>query len=85
LIDLNSKVDAGLFAINQSIEKSTHHLDGRIDALEADIKELYKMIAKLKLGAVIKNQLELTIERRFLLLYDELHATAKQAGITLPR
>ena len=34
LSDMNSKIDAGLFAIGQSIEKATRHLQGRIDALE---------------------------------------------------
>jgi hypothetical protein len=86
LSDMNAKVDAGLFAVNQSIEKSTTHLDGRIDALEADVKELYKMISKIELGAVSdKRFAKLSLEKKFLLLYEEFQAAAKEANITLPR
>lgn len=59
---------------------------GRIEALENDIKEIYEMIAELQRDQQSTNKfLKLSLEDKILKTYQELLATAKQAGVTLPR
>ncbi len=61
-------------------------IEGEIQALRNDIKEIYAMIAKLEKGTITDRSFEkLTLEEKLLHLNAELLAAAKQAGITLPR
>lgn len=61
-------------------------LKDEVEALRNDIKEIYDMIAELQSTTVTdENFKKLTLEKKLLTLNAELLATAKQAGVTLPR
>ena len=61
-------------------------LEGRVAALENDIKDIYAMLSRLQhLAGSNRSFQQLSLENKLLKLNTELLATAKQAGITLPR
>lgn len=81
-----SRVEDDLSTVKQdirSVNKTLDSLDGRIQALEADIREIYLMLARRDAGDPTFSKL--TLEKKLLQLNTNLLATAKQAGITLPR
>lgn len=69
-----------------AVKSSLHRLEGRVEALEADIKEIYHMQARLERTFGANDEFaKLTLEKKLLQLHANLLATAKEAGITLPR
>lgn len=61
-------------------------IQGELEALRNDIKEIYDMLADIQGALLPDNQFEkLNIEQKLLKLNSELLAAAKQAGISLPR
>lgn len=70
----------------RQVKKSLERLEGRVEALEADIREIYLMLADLQKSQVPNKQFKkLTLEQKLLKINAELLATAKEAGISLPR
>ena len=67
----------------REVKQSLASLDGRVQALEADTKEIYLMLAKRDSGDPKFSKLSL--EKKLLQLNANLLATAKEAGIVLPR
>lgn len=63
----------------RQVKTSLQNLEGRVEALEADVKEIYNMLAPDAKFA------KLSLEKKLLKLNGDLLAAAKQAGITLPR
>lgn len=61
-------------------------LEGRLEALESDVKELYMMVSELQRGMITDESFKKrSIEEKLLTLNAELLATAEQAGVKLPR
>lgn len=62
-------------------------LDGKVTALQNDVKEIYYMIAKMEkeTTASSKKFLKLSLEKKILKTNSNLLIIAKQAGISLPR
>ena len=61
-------------------------LAGKVEALEADIKEIYLMQARLSRQEGDDSTFaKLSLEKKLLQLNANLLSTAKEAGITLPR
>lgn len=59
---------------------------GKLEALENDVKEIYRMIADLQRKSVFsKDYQEKSLEEKILTVHAEVVAMAKQAGITLPQ
>lgn len=80
--EVRDEVSSQLMPINDKLDS----LDGKIAALENDVKEIYEMIADLQRGQQSTNKfLKLSLEDKILKTYNELIITAKQAGVTLPR
>lgn len=70
----------------RQVKSSLTTLEGKVEALEADIKEIYLMQARLeRANATDKKFIKLSFEEKLLKLNRDLLATAKEAGITLPR
>lgn len=70
----------------RQVKSSLHTLEGKVEALEADIKEIYLMQARLeKMTSGDKQFAKLNLEKKLLKLNTDLLATAREAGITLPR
>jgi phage shock protein A len=61
-------------------------LDGRLEALDNDIKDIYKMISELqKLTRSVAHFEKYDLEQKILKTYESVVAIAKEAGVTLPR
>lgn len=61
-------------------------LEGKLEALENDVKEIYSILKRMEHGVITdKKFAELSLESRLLKLNTELLTAAKQAGIKLPR
>ncbi|HEU0266354.1 MAG TPA: hypothetical protein VFQ70_01895 [Candidatus Saccharimonadaceae bacterium] len=61
-------------------------IDGCVEALEADIKELYFMQTGRQNSVLTDKKFsKLPLEKKILVFNSELIALAKQAGVTLPR
>lgn len=70
----------------REVKSSLSMLNGRVEALENDVKELYKLQnGHDNLTLVDKKFAKLPIEEKILVFNAELLKMAKQAGITLPR
>ena len=71
-------------ATNEDIMiSSPSSIESRVEVLEADMTEIYHMLAKRDSGDTTFTQLSL--EKKLLKLNANLLATAKEAGIVLPR
>ena len=68
----------------RQIKEHLGSLDGRVEALENDIRELYVMMKKEK-DNTDSTFSKISLEKKLLRLNTELLQTAKQAGVTLPR
>lgn len=72
--------------IRSIIEDAVLPLKGEIEALRNDIKDIYEMIAEIQRETITdKSFAKLSLERKLLIINQELLAAAKQAGIVLPR
>ena len=82
-----------LLQIRSIVEDVVTPLRGDIEALNNDIKEIYKMISDLQVEvAELKNTIagpdslqRMTTEQKIIRAYSDIVAVAKQAGVTLPR
>jgi|GEM_PF-1302486 len=79
-----------LTAIDLSQIRTIHQegnasLEGKADSLEADVKEIYYMIAKMEQSGPSKKFNKLTVEQKVRSVYSDLQTTAIEAGVTLPR
>jgi hypothetical protein len=61
-------------------------LEGNIEALNNDIKDIYKMISELqKLTRQVAHFEKYDLEQKILSSYKNIVAIAKEAGVTLPQ
>ncbi|MFZ2544703.1 MAG: hypothetical protein WAW80_01880 [Candidatus Saccharimonadales bacterium] len=81
------KTDVNILKDDMRDVKSTlSRLEGRIEALEADTKEIYYMLADLQKATGLDRKFaKLSLEQKLFQLNIELLSTAKEAGIVLPR
>ena len=74
-----------LHAIRQIVEDVIAPLEGRLEALENDIKEIYAMISDLQKNSWSDKDFgKLSVENKILQLHSQLKIAAKQAGVILP-
>ncbi|HJP81180.1 MAG TPA: hypothetical protein VJ841_02200 [Candidatus Saccharimonadales bacterium] len=72
--------------VSRQLDERLRPLQGEIEALRNDVKEIYGMIAELQSKIEPDSTFQkMTIEQKLLKLNTELLAAAKQAGISLPR
>ncbi len=70
----------------RQVKKSLDRLEGRVEALESDVKDVYLMLADFQKAQLPDKQFKkLNLEQKLLKINAELLATAKEAGISLPR
>lgn len=73
-------------ALTKQTSEVIKPIQGELEALRNDIKEIYDMLADIQGSFQPDNQFQkLSIEQKLLKLNSELLAAAKQAGISLPR
>lgn len=73
-------------ALTKQSNDSIKPIQGEIEALSNDIKEIYDMISGLQHNSITDKGFEkLPIEKKILTLNAELLIAAKQLGIELPR
>jgi hypothetical protein len=85
-----SDLDQIRIIIESSLSKQTDDvtkpIQGELEALRNDIKDIYDMLAEVQKNLLPDSQFQnLTLEQKLLKLNAELLAAAKQAGISLPR
>lgn len=69
----------------REIKVSLNRLDGRLEAVEADVKELYRMVrAQSKQPGSDKRFAKLSVEQKILQTYEDVKLLAREAGVTLP-
>jgi septal ring factor EnvC (AmiA/AmiB activator) len=68
----------------RQVKSSLAKLDGRTEAMEADIKELYAMVAAQKPVYTDRKFAKLPVEQKLLNLYENFQLLAREAGVTLP-
>lgn len=69
-------------------EEYVRPLDGRLEAVENDVKEIYKMLSRLQKDSVFITDRDFRkkpAQERILILHAEIVAAAKELGVTLPR
>lgn len=67
----------------RNIETKVDNIDGRLQAVEADIKELYQMVANPQQQKTSKLS-KLSAEQKVVKAYQDLIAVATELNITLP-
>ena len=73
-------------AIRAQVIPRFDKLEGNIEALNNDIKEIYEMISDLqKLTRQVAHFEKYDLEQKILTSYKNIVAIAKEAGVTLPR
>lgn len=81
-----SLTSTDLADIRGILKEELRPLQGELEALSNDIKEIYGMISDLQNKTLPKKQFQkLSVEQKLLKLNSELLFAAKQAGIQLPR
>lgn len=81
-----SLTQTDLQEIKNIVSEVMKPLNDEVLALRNDIKEIYNMISELQTSTITDKKFnKLTLEKKLLTLNAELLATAKQAGVTLPR
>lgn len=66
------------------VKDSLGRLEGRVEAMEADIKELYAMVAAQEPVYADKKSPNLSVEQKMLRMYEEIMLLAQETGVTLP-
>jgi hypothetical protein len=81
-----SLTSTDLADIRGILKEELRPLQGKLEALSNDIKEIYGMISDLQNKTLPEKQFQkLSVEQKLLKVNSELLFAAKQAGIRLPR
>jgi hypothetical protein len=81
-----SLTSTDLANIRSILKEELEPIQGELEALSNDIKDIYGMISDLQNKSLPEKQLQkLSIEQKLLKLNSELLFAAKKAGIQLPR
>ncbi|MCL5113216.1 MAG: hypothetical protein M1554_01905 [Patescibacteria group bacterium] len=82
LDDIRNIVESALIKQNSEIVKP---LQGELESLVNDVKEIYEMLARLEKNSMNQKSFQkLSLEEKLLNLHSDLIVAAKQAGIKLP-
>lgn len=74
-----------LQSIRKIVKETVSPIQGSLEALSNDIKEIYGMISELQKESKTADSFQkLGIEKKLLRLHAELVEAAKQAGVVLP-
>lgn len=74
-----------LQAIRQIVQEVISPIEGKLEALENDVKEIYSMLSDLQKNPEAKDSLQKpNLEEKLLSLHSDLMDAARQAGIVLP-
>ena len=69
----------------REVKQILHTMDGRMEALENDVRELYGMVADLQKAKKENHKFnKLPLEKKILQTHAELLLVAKEAGVVLP-
>jgi hypothetical protein len=68
----------------REVKDSLGRLEGRVEAVEADIKELYAMVSAQRPTYAGKKLAKLSMEQKVLQMHAEVKLLAQGAGVTLP-
>jgi archaellum component FlaC len=82
-----ARMEADIKAVQidmRQVKSSLGWLEGHVEALEADIKELYVMVAAQKPAYTDKKIAKLSVEQKVLRMYEDVKLLAQEAGVTLP-
>lgn len=72
-------------ALTRQTEEAIKPIQGELEALRNDIKDIYDMITDLQKESTIDNTFQkLSVEKKLMKLHTELLEAARQAGVTLP-
>ena len=72
--------------INSRIDPRFDRVDGTIEAVNNDIKDIHEMVSELqKLVRPIAHFEKYDLEQKILTTYKNIVTIAKEAGVTLPR
>ena len=75
-----------LSEIRSIMREELKPLEGKLEAIENDVKKIYAMLKQMKSSVITdKNFAKVSVEAKLLRLNAELLEAAKQAGVTLPR
>ena len=66
-----------------NLQQTATNIEGRLTALEADVKELYRMLAKRQNG-LPDDLSKKDTEQKVIAMYQDVLAIAKQLGVRLP-
>lgn len=84
-----ARMEADIKAIQidtRQVKSTSGKLIDHVEAPEADVKELYGMVAAIQKGSEpYRKFAKLPVEQKVLKLYDDFQLLAKEAGISLPR
>lgn len=74
-----------LQAIRKVVQEVITPLEGKLEALENDVKEIYSTLSDLRKNPKAKDSLQRpNLEEKLLSLHEDLIEAASQAGIVLP-
>ena len=82
-----TRLEADIKAVEidmRQVKSTLGKLDGRSEGLEADVKELYSMVAAQKPTYTDKQFANLSTEQRVIQMYEAVRLIAREMGITLP-
>jgi hypothetical protein len=72
--------------ISTRIDPRFDSLDGRLEALDNDVKDIYAMVSELKkLTRQVAHFEKYDLEQKILKTYEDVVAIAKEANVNLPR
>lgn len=82
LDEIRNIIESSLAKQSQEVIKP---IQGELEALGNDIKEIYEMIADIQKNSKSRQSFQkLSLEEKLLNLHTDLVEAAKQAGVTLP-
>lgn len=80
-----SLTQSDLQQIEAIFDKKLEPIFGKLEALENDIKEIYKMISGLQRGTINEDFRNKPAKERVLILHAEVVAAARELGVKLPQ
>jgi K+/H+ antiporter YhaU regulatory subunit KhtT len=81
-----SLTNSDLQQIEALLDRKLKPVLGKLEAIENDVKEIYKMISDLQHSVFTnKSFSEKSVEQKILITHAEIVAIAKQAGVKLPQ
>lgn len=72
--------------VEDTFDRKLEPIIGKLDALEEDVKEIYRIISGLQRSAITDTDFrKKPVKERILILHAEVVTAAKELGVTLPQ